>query len=267
MLRLALAAATRAGRWPPHPALRHNTFTAPSPAAPTPRGVRGLRTHLTFPSRGGGGPNPDTVLYALLGANGVGYMLWQVAPAFAQQHAVVSAASATARPHTLLTAAFSHRDFGHAAVNMFTLYFFGRGIGHAFGGRALLSLYLAAGVASSAGHVAASTWRCRSAPPPYRAACVARAPGALGASGAVNGIVALSCLTFPRSIVHVWGVLPVPAAALGAMYVLQDVWGAVAQSGGRGRGGGVAHAGHLGGAAVGGAAWLARRRGWWRPRW
>ena len=153
-------------------------------------------------------------------------------------------------------------------MNAITLYFFGRGVAHSFGGRYLLGLYAAAGVAGSAAHVAASTWRCRSLPPYYRRACVSSAPGALGASSAVNGIVALSCLTWPRAMVYVWGLLPVPAAVLGGLYITQDLLGVLNDGRSRSRGGGgVAYAGHLGGAAVGVAAWaLARRRGR-LPRW
>jgi len=68
--------------------------------------------------------------------------------------------------------------------------------------------------------------------------------------------------------VLLWGILPVPAALLGAAFVFQDVLGAFRDIDGRyGRGGsgggGVAHAGHLGGAAVGALAWAALRRRRW----
>ena len=85
----------------------------------------------------------------------------------------------------------------------------------------------------------------------------------MGASAAVNGVVALSCLTWPTSTVLLWGILPVPAALLGAAFVFQDVLGAwrdIDGRYGRGGGGGVAHAGHLGGAAVGALCFLALRR-------
>lgn len=91
----------------------------------------------------------DTVLYSLIGLNVGVYALWQLAPdpSFARRHFVVSAAAlADGRLHTLLTSAFSHRDGAtHLLVNMVSLFFFGRAVGRALGGRALLSLYLAAG--------------------------------------------------------------------------------------------------------------------------
>lgn len=117
------------------------------------------RSHLDFPrresllqrlfGRGSSGNYDDgqTVLYSLIALNVGIYALWQVNPTFARRHFVVSAAAlADGRLHTLVTSAFSHRDgMSHLAVNMVSLFFFGRSVGGALGGRALLSLYLAAG--------------------------------------------------------------------------------------------------------------------------
>lgn len=118
------------------------------------------RSHLDFPRResvlrrlfgGGGGRRPadsgDAVLFSLIGVNVGIYALWHVDPAFARRHFVVSAAALSeGRIHTLVTSAFSHRDgMSHLLVNMVSLFFFGRSVGGALGGRALLSLYLAAG--------------------------------------------------------------------------------------------------------------------------
>lgn len=51
-------------------------------------------------------------------------------------HATVSIESLRAgRVWTALTAAFSHRDLVHLGANMITLYFFGRDVGHLFGGK------------------------------------------------------------------------------------------------------------------------------------
>lgn len=262
------------------------------------------RSHLDFPrretlfqrlflgrngGRGGTGSssnnsNPDAVLVGLIAANVGVYCLWHVAPdpALARRHLVVSASALSeGRVHTLITSAFSHREgTTHLLVNMVSLYFFGKGVGRALGGRALLTLYLAAGAGGALAHCAASVWPCysdKNMPEQYRRACVRAAPGALGASAAVNGVVALSCLLWPTSTVLLWGVVPVPAFALGAAFLLQDVVGAwrdVEGGGGGGRGGGrygggggVAHAGHLGGAAVGALAWAALRRGRGIARW
>jgi membrane associated rhomboid family serine protease len=237
---------------------------APARAVASTAAPRAGPSHLQFPRRGGtpwgGGPiSGDAALYGLLAANAAGFAAHALSPTTARRHGIVSAGSlAAGRFHTLAASAFSHKELSHLAVNAFTLFFFGRTVGRAFGGPYLVKLYLAAGVAGAAAHCVATGARCLSVPPHYRDACLAASPGALGASAAVNGIVVLSCLTWPTSQVLVWGVLPVPAALLGAAYVFSDVVGLTRAP----QRGGVAHAGHLGGAAVGVAAWaLARRRG------
>lgn len=74
----------------------------------------------------------------------------------------------------------------------------------------------------------------------------------------MNAIVVLDTLLFPTRIIYVNLILPVPALLLGGFVLARDMIGARAGSDG------VAHAGHLGGAAVGLAAWawliLKRRR-------
>ena len=54
---------------------------------------------------------------------------------------------------------------------------------------------------------------------------MANSPPALGASAAVNGIVMLSILLYPRRMVYLYAVLPVPAALLGVLYIGSDMLG------------------------------------------
>jgi membrane associated rhomboid family serine protease len=74
-------------------------------------------------------------------------------------------------------------------------------------------------------------------------------PSALGASGAVNAIVAFEVLLYPLRTIWLYMVVPVPSILLGGMFLLRDLVGIQ-----DGNGSGVAHAGHLGGAAVGALA-------------
>ena len=50
-------------------------------------------------------------------------------------------------------------------------------------------------------------------------------PPALGASAAVNAIVMLSILLYPKRMVYLYAVLPVPAAVLGVIYIGGDMLG------------------------------------------
>jgi len=71
-----------------------------------------------------------------------------------------------------------------------------------------------------------------------RAACISLFPGALGSSGAVNGVLALFALANPQATVLVYGILPVPAFILGGLSVLQDLRGVSGGGEGGCRGGG-----------------------------
>jgi len=75
----------------------------------------------------------------------------------------------------------------------------------------------------------------------------------VGASGAVMAVMAMFIWNFPRQTVYIYGVLPVPAWALGVLFVVIDLQGAASQQGN------VAHVAHLAGGAFGVLyAW----RGW-----
>jgi membrane associated rhomboid family serine protease len=216
--------------------------------------------------------NPDNILYGLIAANCAVYAAWQTQPPrWMARHFMVwpHDAFTPQRAYTMLTAAFSQRDGWHLAGNMVSLYFFGREVGRLFGGGKLLGLYLAGGVAASAAHVAWSRREWRAS----HSSAVARAWGAqqrgsvpaLGASGAVNAVVLFNTLLWPWRIIYVNFFIPVPAILLGGGVLLRDAWGAWEPSAGQSSG--VAHAGHVGGAAVGAAAWAAlkirtRRGGW-----
>jgi membrane associated rhomboid family serine protease len=227
---------------------------------------------MTFPPRGGGGggggwrhPDPSRVVWGLIAANGAVWMLWRVDPMTAQRHFVVSLDSLRdGRLWTAATAAFSQESFTHLASNMISLFFFGRGVGQLFGGRPLLLLYLAGGVAGSLAHVGWTHHKERRAGLAGRPAWM-RGParGALGARAAVNAVVLTDVLLFPTRTVLLYGLIPMPAALLGALWLWHDLGGALG-----GGDGPVAHAGHLGGAATGLAFWLAFKRGLVRPqRW
>lgn len=226
----------------------------------------------------------DRALWGLIAANGGVYYLWatQGDERFMRKNFMVSEESvASGRYHTMLTSAFSHFDMTHLGVNMVALYFFGKSVADRFGGRYLLTLYCVGGVGASAAHV---LW-CRRQRERRRRRYrddrgnffdrMERAfsdfvedqgarrgyyftPSALGASGAVNAIVAFEVLLYPLRTIYLYAILPVPSILLGGLFLLRDLAGIQ-----NGHGSGVAHAGHLGGAAVGALALAtlrARRR-------
>ena len=86
--------------------------------------------------------------------------------------------------------------------------------------------------------------------------CAGGGTPALGASGAVNGVVLLHALLFPTRIVYVNLIFPVPSIAFAALVLGRDFLGAA-----QGYSDGVGHAAHVGGASVGAAAWALLRMG------
>ena len=207
----------------------------------------------------------EHMLYAIALANVAVFAAWHnLDPRFMRANFLVSEESIKrGRWHTLLTSAFSHRDVSHLAANMLALYFFGRDVARALGPAALLNLYVVAGVVASGAHVAWCEYKRAERAPKERGIFQSAGrywennvgylttPPALGASGAVNAIVLLNALLWPGSTVYLYMVLPVPNAVLAAAFVARDYYGARLGLGESG----VGHAAHLGGAAVGAAAW------------
>ena len=70
--------------------------------------------------------------------------------------------------------------------------------------------------------------------------------GCLGASGGVSGVVILYAWLHPRKTLLLWGILPMPMWALGALIVFTDAAGAAGNLGGQ-----IAYSVHLAGAAWG----------------
>jgi membrane associated rhomboid family serine protease len=214
-----------------------------------------------------------SVVWLLIGANAMVYLAWQEPENFRtmRTHFLVSeSALANGYWHTALTAAFSHNSFNHLFGNMFTLYFFGRDVALACGGAYLLNLYLVGGVVASLAHVGYERYERRKRKPHVgffdkrehdsffswfdeRMDKIARlaAPASLGASGAVNAIIAMSVLMMPHRKIYLYGILPLESWVFGAIFLLRDYIGL-------GTNDGVGHSAHLGGAATGALAFLLR---------
>jgi rhomboid-like protein len=150
---------------------------------------------------------------------------------------------------TLFTSVFSHNAGWHLFINMFVLLSFGSILEQILGRSQFIKLYLFAGIVGSIGHCVVSKYLMDD---PEIAA--------VGASGAICGLVLVFALLFPKAKILVFGIIPVPAL-LGAIGLAGlDVWGVFAQT----QGGGlpIGHGAHLGGALAGLFYYFA----WIRPR-
>ncbi len=142
---------------------------------------------------------------------------------------------------TLLTSMFLHGGWGHLGGNMLFLWIFGDNIEHRLGHLRFVVFYLVCGLAASLAHI---MFNSGSSIP------------AVGASGAISGVLGGYLLMFPRNRVYVltWGgVMAVPAIfMLGLWIVTQFVngVGSIAVTD-ETSGGGVAYMAHIGGFVAG----------------
>ncbi|MCU0232988.1 MAG: rhomboid family intramembrane serine protease [Thermoanaerobaculales bacterium] len=190
------------------------------------------------------------VVVAIVALNILVFLAWQaatVAPALQVFMVTNFLVSTTHLLHgmvwTLLSSAFSHSELWHLVLNMFVLWSFGTVLERLWGSRTFLLFYLAAAAVASFCHCLGSSLLMHNPDIP-----------ALGASGAVSGLLLAYALIFPRHRILLFGVIPVPALAGVLAFVGIDLWGLVAQS----RGGGlpIGHGAHLGGALAGALMYL-----------
>ena len=176
----------------------------------------------------------------LIAINAVVWVLWQVPPlkSLMAAHFVVSPLGVLEdfRVWTLFTSAFSHEAPLHLVFNMILLWVFCPELERVYGRRNVAFLYLLAGLGCSLAHVGLSLATGRPA------------ASMLGASGAVMGVVAVAVLLNPQRQLFLFGVIPMPAWALGGLFVVADLAGLAG-----GQADNVSHVGHLGGLAVGAA--------------
>lgn len=135
----------------------------------------------------------------------------------------------------LFTGSFVHGSLGHLLFNMLTLYFFGPELEDVLGTGRFIALYFGSELASSLFTV----WR-RRGDPSY---------AAVGASGAISGLVFAFCLYAPFALLYVFFAIPMPAWLFAIVYTAGSIY-AMRQSE-AGQGGGIAHEAHLGGALGG----------------
>jgi membrane associated rhomboid family serine protease len=137
--------------------------------------------------------------------------------------------------YRFLTAGFVHGSGGHLFVNMITLYFFGPLLETFLGTVAFLALYFGAELAAHA-----LTFAVHRDDPDY---------AAVGASGAISGVLFGFCLYRPLAMLGVMFIIPMPALLFAVLYVVVSIYAIQGRE--PGARGGIAHEAHLGGALTG----------------
>lgn len=101
-------------------------------------------------------------------------------------------------------------DLMHILLNMYALFLFGRDVETRYGRFELLRFYIVAIV------IGGLVWALRHTITPGNAQVV-------GASGAVVAVMVLYCLTYPRKMLSLLGLIPIPAWLLGVIFVGMDL--------------------------------------------
>jgi membrane associated rhomboid family serine protease len=131
----------------------------------------------------------------------------------------------------VLLSQFSHADPAHLIFNMFTLYSFGPVIELTLGTLNMVLIYVASAIGSTL-----LVYARHKDEPGYRA---------LGASGAISGVVFGAIVLYPEGRISVFFLPDVPAPIFAILYVLFSIFAA------RRRLGNIGHDAHLGGAVAG----------------
>jgi len=108
--------------------------------------------------------------------------------------------------HRMLTSGFLHVGVFHLLINMFVLFQFGATIEYSVGTTNFLIIYFASLVGGS---LWAYLENFRN--PDYRA---------VGASGAVSGVLLAYCLFWPFSLLYIFMIIPMPAVLFAVLFIL-----------------------------------------------
>ncbi len=131
----------------------------------------------------------------------------------------------------ILTSAFLHADIGHLVFNMLTLYFFAPVVIDYLGNFSFVIIYFGSlifgGLLTVVFHKHDYNYR------------------AIGASGAVTGVLYSAILLRPDMMLGIFFIIPMPAYLFGILYLLYSIYGMKAKNDN------IGHTAHFGGAMGG----------------
>ncbi len=194
---------------------------------------------------------PLRAVPVIIGLNLVVFFMWQLAAANGAWRDFMVVNFLVSPYHlahglwwTILTSAFSHAAFWHFAINMIVLWSFGAVLERLWGIRVFTSFYLIAAIVSSLTYCGVALWFLDQPTVP-----------ALGASGAITGLLMAYALIFPKQKILLLGIIPIPAFIGVMAFISWDIWGLFVQRNGGGLP--IAHGAHLGGALAGAIVYYA----------
>jgi len=132
-------------------------------------------------------------------------------------------------PWMPVTSIFLHAGFNHLFFNMFALFFLGINLERLIGRRRFALLFMISGIIGNVGY--------------FITAGDPTIP-AIGASGAVYGVMGVLATLRPKMMIFIYGFIPLPLILVTILWGIGDFAGLFAPSG-------IAHGAHLGGLFVG----------------
>lgn len=176
----------------------------------------------------------------LLAAIGVVFVLQLFVKGFTELFWLVPSAVAS-QPWTLITSMFLHGGFTHLFFNGFALYMFGPFLEQMIGSKRFVLVYFVSGLVGGLAYVAS-----------YYAGLLPQSIPALGASGAIFGILGAVAVLRPNLPLLMMGFIPMKMNQAVVLWIFLALFDTINVNGG------VAGAAHLGGLVVGlGAAqWM-----------
>ena len=133
-------------------------------------------------------------------------------------------------PYQLVTHMFAHGGFFHILFNMYALWMFGSVLERMWGAKKFLIFYLVCGLAAGLTQM-----------------FFVSSGAAIGASGAIMGLLAAFAYTFPNTQFYILPIpFPIKAKYMAAIYAALDLFGGFSGSTDN-----VAHFAHLGGLVMG----------------
>lgn len=131
-------------------------------------------------------------------------------------------------PWMFVTSIFLHADIEHLFFNMLILFFLGVNLERSIGKKSFVTLFIISGIVGNIGYLVTAT-------DPYTPA--------IGASGAIYGIVGTLATIAPFMMVVIW-MIPMPMIIVTIFWAITDFAGLFAPSN-------IANGAHLGGMLVG----------------
>ena len=161
------------------------------------------------------------------------------------------------RPYQIFTHMFTHASLGHIFFNMFSLWMFGRTLENIWGPKRFLLFYFICGIGSAVAHSVVQYFQYNEI---LDAINMLKAAGqteyvyrlasipiyAVGASGAVMGVLVAFAYLFPNTELLLYFAIPVKAKWVVIGLIAIDLFFGLGRTGT-----GIAHWAHLGGAATG----------------